>query len=193
MEYRKRHQVACLGFSVVTVLFQLAFASTICAFLDHTLLWLLVLGVSVPIVWGWVRVTAIFVTVASAILILGSVFGVGGPPAALPDPTHWNALIGLAPCLIFGFLLCPYLDLTFLRARTSLDRSPSRLAFGFGFGGVFLFMMVLTYLYAGPVLQLLASGGNAETSAILLRAIGCTCCYKRVLQCRFTRVSFSYS
>jgi hypothetical protein len=49
----------------------------------------------------------------------------------------------LAPTLIFGFLLCPYLDLTFHRA---IRRSPSRHAFAV-FGVSFLVMIVLTCAY----------------------------------------------
>jgi len=47
---------------------------------------------------------------------------------------------------VLGFLLCPYLDLTFHRARQSLD-SP-RPAFAIGFGIVFCLMIVFTLLYA---------------------------------------------
>lgn len=46
----------------------------------------------------------------------------------------------LAPVIAFGFLLCPYLDLTFHRA---LQHSPSRHAFGV-FGVAFAVMLVLT-------------------------------------------------
>jgi hypothetical protein len=62
----------------------------------------------------------------------------------------------LAPVCLLGFALCPYLDLTFHRARQALpDRSQSRFAFGVGFGVVFLLMIVFSALYAtalGPLL-----------------------------------------
>ncbi|TVQ51701.1 MAG: hypothetical protein EA377_12070 [Phycisphaerales bacterium] len=49
----------------------------------------------------------------------------------------------LLPTVAFGFLLCPYLDLTFHRA---LQRSPSRHAFGV-FGGTFAIMIIFTIAY----------------------------------------------
>ncbi len=49
----------------------------------------------------------------------------------------------LLPTVAFGFLLCPYLDLTFHRA---LKRSPSRHAFGV-FGGTFAVMIIFTIAY----------------------------------------------
>ena len=49
-------------------------------------------------------------------------------------------LIWLTPTLFFGFLLCPYLDLTFHRA---IQFSPSRHAFAI-FGVAFAIMLVLT-------------------------------------------------
>lgn len=49
----------------------------------------------------------------------------------------------LAPTLVFGFLLCPYLDLTFHRA---IQQSPSRHAFSV-FGITFMVMIILTCAY----------------------------------------------
>jgi hypothetical protein len=51
-----------------------------------------------------------------------------------------NALAWLAPAIIFGFSLCPYLDLTFHRA---IQNSPSRHAFVI-FGSAFFVMIILT-------------------------------------------------
>ncbi|MCA9284684.1 MAG: hypothetical protein KDA22_05700 [Phycisphaerales bacterium] len=58
------------------------------------------------------------------------------------DPAWW--LWAMAPTIAFGFLLCPYLDLTFHRARQS---APSRHAFAV-FGITFAVMIVLTCAYA---------------------------------------------
>jgi hypothetical protein len=52
-------------------------------------------------------------------------------------------LVWLAPVMAFGFLLCPYLDLTFHRA---IDRSPSRHAFAV-FAVGFSVMLLLTCAY----------------------------------------------
>lgn len=57
-------------------------------------------------------------------------------------------LLGLAPACIFGFLLCPYLDATFHRARQALDSRSAKVAFGLGFGVFFFIMILLTLVYA---------------------------------------------
>ena len=54
--------------------------------------------------------------------------------------TDGRGLIFVAPVIIFGFALCPYLDLTFHRA---LQRSASRASFAV-FGGTFALMILIT-------------------------------------------------
>lgn len=55
----------------------------------------------------------------------------------------------LAPISIFGFLLCPYLDITFHHARQQLaTRQRGRVGFTLGFGVMFALMIVLTTQYA---------------------------------------------
>ena len=56
-------------------------------------------------------------------------------------------LVFLAPVFVFGFLLCPYLDLTFHRA---LDSSPSRHAFAV-FGVAFVPILFLTVAYSSGI------------------------------------------
>jgi hypothetical protein len=55
----------------------------------------------------------------------------------------------LAPVCIFGFLLCPYLDLTFHRANLATTPRGGRFAFTLGFGFFFLLMILFTFAYAG--------------------------------------------
>jgi hypothetical protein len=57
-------------------------------------------------------------------------------------------LVSLIPVCFLGFLLCPYLDVTFHRARQHLPEHQSRAAFTIGFGFFFLLMIVYTLLYA---------------------------------------------
>jgi hypothetical protein len=52
----------------------------------------------------------------------------------------------MLPVCAFGFLLCPYLDLTFHRARQESGRG-APLAFGLGFGVLFLAMIIGTPFY----------------------------------------------
>jgi len=55
----------------------------------------------------------------------------------------------LGPAWTFGFLCCPYLDLTFHAARQALSRTQARAAFTFGFGIIFPVMLAITVGYSG--------------------------------------------
>ncbi|MDB5290492.1 MAG: hypothetical protein JWL69_1733 [Phycisphaerales bacterium] len=98
--------------------------------------------------------------VAAAVLAVSLVlfaFAAWGPgvPEAIPLPTArlpMTGLLWLAPVCVFGFALCPYLDLTFLRARASTTTNAAIAAFTLGFGIFFLLMIVFTLWYA-PYLQ----------------------------------------
>lgn len=68
------------------------------------------------------------------------------PPA--PTPAVWPGLVWAATPLVFGFLLCPYLDLTIVRARIEAQGRTGDRAFALGFGVFFLAMIVGTLLYA---------------------------------------------
>jgi len=68
-------------------------------------------------------------------------------PIATPTLSS-NHLMWLAPVCAFGFMLCPYLDVTFLHARASQSRPQARWSFLVGFGGLFSVMILFTLLYA---------------------------------------------
>ncbi len=57
-------------------------------------------------------------------------------------------LLFLAPVLVFGFALCPYLDLTIHRARQETPGPPGTRAFVLGYGLLFPVMIAGTLLYA---------------------------------------------
>ena len=60
------------------------------------------------------------------------------------------APLWMLPVMIFGFSLCPYLDVTFHHARRELDtKKNGRVGFTLGFVGFFSFMILLTTRYAG--------------------------------------------
>lgn len=67
----------------------------------------------------------------------------------------------LAPVCILGFLLCPYLDLTFHRARQSLPPREASRAFILGFGVLFFAMILFTLGYAG-ISNAITGRGPAE-------------------------------
>jgi hypothetical protein len=151
------HHGACVAFSSVTIAFQLFF-----------LFWMSQIGLIAPdaaisaVVAGlgaaWIArrksvvdlaVGWIVFGVAAAVLVralqhpqITDIHGV------IPERTL-SAWLGVGPVCVLGFLLCPYLDVTFHRARQALTPGPAKLAFGLGFGLFFLAMIVLTLLYVG--------------------------------------------
>ncbi len=61
---------------------------------------------------------------------------------------HPPGIAYLAPVCLFGFALCPYLDLTFLRAAGEQRPADARASFTIGFGAMFFAMILLTLGYA---------------------------------------------
>ncbi len=86
-----------------------------------------------------------------AVLIATFVLPDLGPIVARFSETHPSraSALFLAPISIFGFLLCPYLDITFHHARQQLaTKQRGRIGFTLGFGIMFALMIVLTTRYA---------------------------------------------
>jgi hypothetical protein len=156
-----RHRAMAAWFSIITIAFHVFFVQWIVfrlAGLAGTMLVMAALGVcaillSVRAVGQ--RWTAGLVLIGSVVLlVLLAGRGVLSMPAVDSSPAAWRGLAGLAPACFLGFLLCPYLDLTFHRARQQTSAAGGRFAFGFGFGVLFLVMILFTLLYA----HLLAPG-----------------------------------
>ena len=82
------------------------------------------------------RIFALLATIAAVILFWVTIDFTGGFPIA-PRPQEAPSALAAAPLFALGFLLCPYLDPTFHRAR---QKVPSRHAFLL-FGLVFAFML----------------------------------------------------
>jgi hypothetical protein len=151
------HRTACVAFSAVTMVFQIFFllwlssknlipgSFAIAAFGGGIVLGLLSRGVKRTdfllawIVWG----------ISLAVFARGMQHPVFGVSQSLNLVPRGSAFSGLTAVCLFGFLLCPYLDLTFHRARQNTAPTAGKAAFGIGFGLVFLLMIVLTMLYAG--------------------------------------------
>jgi hypothetical protein len=158
------HRQACASFSLVTVTFHLFFGSWIIArflgplYAPFGILALLVFFIAARAGHGWLFATASFVFAASVWLFLHGWFAREFP--YLRDrPPHMplRDLAWIAPVSVFGFALCPYLDLTFHRARRHLSREGARVAFGLGFGVVFAAMILITLAYSGWVITALGS------------------------------------
>jgi hypothetical protein len=167
-----RHRLAIGLFSAVTIAFHVYFLAWIGSWMPG------VLGLDRKIVSGILTIALIaFVGLSVASVrtlvltsvplwlmsgaLVGTLMGIDTrtaaalPPVAIDEP----ALLWLTPVMIFGFALCPYLDGTFLTARAALSNGRAKVAFGLGFGVLFLAMIVGTVLYA-PLLES-TLGGHA--------------------------------
>lgn len=156
-----QHAQACAWFSVVTIAFQLFFAFSVkhvvFAHSSRKEVWVLfppallvgVLTLLLPRLGSWI------VWIGSVVLLLLAwnqrdwTWDVPAPLLPITD------LVWLAPVCMFGFLLCPYLDLTFHHARQSCSAPQARGAFTLGFGGMFLLMILGTLTYTPAALGVL--------------------------------------
>lgn len=151
------HFAACRAFSCVTMMFQVWFLLVL---MDHGRAWISVLAPAavVGIVLGLMaarpsfkpRAVASFVALAASLgIVVWWLMQVGvAPPRPVPAPTETPLeLLALAPVCIFGFMLSPYLDLTFHAARQSVPGQAGSRTFLVGFLVLFPAMLVLTFLY----------------------------------------------
>jgi hypothetical protein len=157
LQFVVRHRLATQAFSVVTICFHVFFTIWLVPQLVGNLVAAVAFGlllvVMIPLFITTLEQTALaIVTLVGSILLAAAVAGVDALslPALLPA----NAaavpafdLLALSAVCVLGFLTCPYLDLTFHRARQACTPAEARLAFGLGFGLVFASMIVLTLLY----------------------------------------------
>lgn len=147
------HSPAMAAFSVVTILFHLLFFGWIIRWLGGWT-WVAIGGgvaiAAFPLLAPrrtalalsavvWIVSVALFVIAARSTQIAATPYG---------QPTL--DLLWLTPAFVLGFLLCPYLDLTFHRARQAVGPYGSVAAFTLGFGVLFLVMIVFTLWY-GPM------------------------------------------
>ncbi len=162
------HRVACQMFSAVTIAFHLFFVIVVVMPLAQSLA--IPPRVAIDVAMGGViaasallyiyftrrpgsgRIVAIIVTCISLVAMAFVLAEMR--LLAEQKPNDWQPILvspgpnlfWLALVCIFGFTFCPYLDLTFHRAR-QLTHHP-RQSFGYGFGVVFFSMIVFTLLYA---------------------------------------------
>ncbi len=87
--------------------------------------------------------------------------------ALLANAPKTLAPLWMLPVMIFGFVLCPYLDITFHHARQQLDgQTNGRLGFTIGFVVFFASMILLSTRYAG----VMAGALNSDTNVPALPA-----------------------
>jgi hypothetical protein len=142
------HGLAAMVFSSVAIAFQVFFATYLFTEVvplpggvaGGTAAGLVLLAAGLTLAWlpdrAWLALAAVTFVLSCVIFVLVRRAG-----TSWPTPDHrLSELAWLAPVIALGFLLCPYLDLTFHRA---LQRAPSRHAFGV-FGVTFTVMILMT-------------------------------------------------
>jgi hypothetical protein len=165
----REHRPMLRLFSWVTIAFHIFFIKWFVGArlgIDGAIAVLAVAGV----VLGWVMLrprggelvlSAIALVVSLGVMVFVVAYGLHHPLPSIPPATGRRAILGsleLLPVCLLGFGLCPYLDLTFHRARQHLNHRASRPAFAVGFGLFFLVMIAFTLWYA-PNLATALTGG----------------------------------
>jgi hypothetical protein len=151
------HRFACVAFSLVTIVFHVFFASWfVRGFIGD---WAVPALVAVAlVVWlvGRKRQRADVAMACVALFISALVFVIlVAREAAHPTGTDHlvmklggDELVWLGAVCLFGFAFCPYLDLTFHRARLETNDDEAKSAFQIGFGVFFLAMILFTLWYS---------------------------------------------
>jgi hypothetical protein len=177
-ELIRRHFLACEAFSIVTLAFHVFFfMSWVNAFFNTDYDWpliaglILVLALNAGLYRAGRQVAAVLVTIISTAVIV-ELFKNGAISLSLPHYPSGKIenLIPLSAVCVLGFSLCPYLDLTFHRARLATTASEGRVAFGIGFGVFFLAMILFTLLYTPLVVS--PTARLYKFPAIVITALG---------------------
>jgi hypothetical protein len=165
------HPTACQAFSVITLAFQSFFIAWIFSFFtqlawrDDAILFLALLLLS----FRFAAAAAVSVALAVLVSLVAALWmwADRSLPHLPPPVSPTINLVWLALVCVFGFALCPYLDLTFHQARQATTPSGGRVAFAVGFGGVFLAMIVFSLAYTGWL-----ASGNAPVFDYLAVPLG---------------------
>jgi hypothetical protein len=123
----------------------------------------------------WPALASIVALVSYATWIaLGTGRLAGAPPSGTESG---SSLLFAAPIIAFGFLLCPWLDRTFHRAR---QRTPSVHAFGV-FGATFFVIILMTVAYGAT--------GELDLTAPILAHLGTQALFTVAVHLREIRIA----
>lgn len=147
-----QHAPMATAFSIVTIAFHLFFVGwqMVRLFGERYTMALFILAAAMFLIGGarrdlWLAVVALFISLVCMAVVTTQPLE-HGRWWFQDDPKP--QLLALTPVCVFGFLLCPYLDLTFHRARQAMEPRAGIRAFQLGFGVFFLLMILFTLLYA---------------------------------------------
>ena len=170
----RRHAVACHHFTTVTVAFHLFVISWLfTGLLGPAAAPMMVVAVGLCVVLGMRNRQAAMLYVAAGVTLLswGCFAWASQAPGAwaladwAPDTPRLDraAIWYFLPCSVLGFLLCPYLDLTFHRARIhAAGKAAGPMAFALGFGVVFFLMIVFSVAYGAKLLPFIEGDPHAK-------------------------------
>lgn len=158
-QFTQQHASACRVFSLVTIAFHLFVTSWLCPILIGTAGWIVPAVLAqvafTPLIKARAQLTAAIVTFIISIVIAIGLFNNSGLSLPATKTFSVGSMVGLSMVCLLGFILCPYLDLTFHRARQSTSDGGAKVAFGVGFLVVFASMIVLTLGYADAMSNLM--------------------------------------
>ena len=159
--FRQRQGAALLLFSAVTIAYQVFFVVWLGAVLRQPWLILAMLALTVVFYRAGRRLAPISVAIFLVCMGLFWLYALEGLDLPLlAEGRHWpHVLLPLA----FGFVLSPYLDLTFHRAYQ--ESAHPRFSFSFGFGVLFLALLLFVFAYAGDLAKLFF-GGETEPAVL---------------------------
>jgi len=175
----RNHHYACHNFTVITV----AYHCYVIAWLFSAMFGIatipmmaIALGVCFAVVSRNRHMASLILAAAVAVISYGCFSWMTQAPGAwdlvtfhpveprLKPPALWLFL----PASLFGFALCPYLDLTFHRARVNTTGGTGALAFAFGFGVVFCSMIVISMCYGSKLLPFIQGDPKASLDGVWL-------------------------
>lgn len=182
----RKHRVACQNFTAITVayhLFVVAWLFSKLFGLAAVPMLVIAIGLCATLGMRNRHRAMLFVSVAVALVSWGCWSWAAQAPGAwhLADwawPTEsvnrltQSDLLWFAPAALLGFALCPYLDLTFHRARINTSPGTGVAAFFFGFGIVFCSMIVFSVCYGSQLLPFIQGKEGAELTGPWLILLG---------------------
>jgi hypothetical protein len=161
----ERHRSACQWFSIITICYHAFVVFWLFDRAFDVVGWVapVLLTVVFILAGRWILPIAVLITIVSWVCFAT----VGNLPEAWPDmqrtpPSDTIDLVIFAAIAPIGFLLCPYLDLTFHRAAQQSESTSggAPMTFLIGFGVVFFSMIIFSLAYA----EILAPMMAAETT-----------------------------
>ena len=192
---QEAHLPACRWFSIVTVAFHAFFVlALVPRLIGDSFIALAVAMVPLAAVMYGARgrraTLAGSLALAVSVVAMLAVITLQGVPELPVHAKDRTQLLWLLPVTAFGFLLAPYLDLTFHKARQATTRAGGRTAFGLGFGVFFLLMIIFTALYSVPMIAALSGQRRLSVRTDLLAAL---LGVHIAVQAAFTVVTHAYS